>query len=94
MRGLNKGDRGPTCPDEEDMVHLFSHLDSVDGNLCVAHVAFEQERLAADHAVHQEVVFDKIQDFIWDVQRGEDALLSGFICDALWDTPNPFVTFM
>lgn len=55
----------------------------MDGDLRVANITFQQERLAADHAVHQEVVFDKIQHLVWHVQRGGDALFPGSICDAL-----------
>lgn len=32
----------------------------MDGDLRVVSVSFQQEGLAADHAVHQEVVFDEI----------------------------------
>lgn len=55
----------------------------MDGDLRVAHVSFQKERLAANHAVHQEVIFDEIQDLVWHVQRGGHALLSGSVCDTL-----------
>lgn len=55
----------------------------MDGDLRVVNITFQQERLAADHAVHQEVVFDKIQHLVRHVQRGGDALFPGSICDAL-----------
>lgn len=32
----------------------------MDSDLGVANITFQQERLAADHTVHQKVVFDKI----------------------------------
>jgi len=40
----------------------------MDGNLCVAHISFQEKRLAADHTVHEEVVFDKVQHLVWHVQ--------------------------
>lgn len=64
------------------------------GDLRVAHVTFQKERLAADHTVHQEVVFDKIQDLVWHVQRGGDALISGSVCDALWKRRNKCLIFI
>lgn len=72
-----------TCANKEDMVSLFPQLDSVYSNLRVANVAFQQEGLAADHTVHQEVVFDKVQHLVRHVQRGGDALFPGSIGDAL-----------
>lgn len=72
-----------TCANEKHTKNLFGRLNSMDGDLRVAHVTFQKERLTANHAVHQEVVFDKIQDLVWHVQRGGDALISGSICDAL-----------
>lgn len=56
-----------TCANEEHMMDLLRCLDSMDGNLRVTNITLQQERLAADHTVHQEVVFDKIQDFVWHV---------------------------
>lgn len=55
----------------------------MDGDLRVANIALQQERLAADHAVHQEVVFDEIQHLVRHVQRGGDAVFPGSIRDAL-----------
>lgn len=55
----------------------------MDSDLRVADIAFQQERLAADHTVHQEVVFDKIQHLVRHVKRGGDALFPGSICDTL-----------
>lgn len=51
--------------------------------LRVAHVSFEQQRLAADHAIHEEVVFHKVQRFIRHVQGGGDPLGTGRVGDAL-----------
>lgn len=72
-----------TCADEQHVVGLPCHVHPVDGDLRVADVAFQQQRLAADHAVHQEVVFDKVQHLVRHLQGGGDALLSGCIGDAL-----------
>lgn len=41
-----------TCANEEHMIHLICCLDLMDSNLCVSSVSFQQEGLAADHAVH------------------------------------------
>lgn len=57
-----------TCTNEEHMICLFRCQDSMNRNLCVANITLQQERLAADHAVHQEVVFDKIQHLVRHVQ--------------------------
>lgn len=51
--------------------------------LRVAHVSFEQQRLAADHAIHEEVVLHKVQHFIRHVQGGGDPLGTGRVSDAL-----------
>lgn len=51
--------------------------------LRVAHVSFEEQRLAANHAVHEEVVLHKVQHFIRHVQRGGDPLGTGRVGDAL-----------
>lgn len=77
-----------TCANKEHMVRLFPQLDSVNCDLRVANVAFQQEGLAADHAVHQEVVFDKVQHFVRHVQRGGDALFPGSIGDTLQKQRN------
>lgn len=77
-----------TCANKEHMVRLFPQLDSVNRDLRVASVAFQQEGLAADHAVHQEVVFDKVQHFVRHVQRGGDALFPGSIGDTLQKQSN------
>lgn len=72
-----------TCTNEEHMIRLFCCQDSMDGDLRVANITLQQERLAADHTVHQEVVFDKVQHLVRHVQRGGDALFPGGICDTL-----------
>lgn len=41
-----------TCANEEYIIGFFSCQDSMDCDLSVSNVAFQQERLAADHAVH------------------------------------------
>lgn len=58
-----------TCADKQHVVSLLPQLDPVHCDLGVANVAFEQERLAADDAVHQEVVFDEVQHLVRHVQR-------------------------
>lgn len=80
----------PTCANKEHMVRLFPQLYPVNSDLRVANVAFQQEGLAADHAVHQEVVFDKVQHLVRHVQRGGDALFPGSIGDALQKQSNKF----
>jgi len=55
----------------------------VHGDLRVAHAALQQQRLAADHAVHQEVVLDEVEHLVGHVQRGGDALLPRTVGDAL-----------
>lgn len=77
-----------TCANKEHVVRLFPQLDSVNSDLRVANVAFQQEGLAADHAVHQEVVFDKVQHLVRHVQRGGDALFPGSVGDALQKRRN------
>lgn len=57
---LIMGIEGFTCADEEHIIHLTSCLDSMDGNLRVVSISFQQEGRTADDAVHQEVVFDEI----------------------------------
>lgn len=79
-----------TCANKEHMVRLSPQLDSVNSDLRVANVAFQQEGLAADHAVHQEVVFDKVQHFVRHVQRGGDALFPGSVGNALQKQSNNF----
>lgn len=79
-----------TCANKEHVVRLFPQLDPVNRDLRVANVAFQQEGLAADHAVHQEVVFDKVQHLVRHVQRGGDALFPGSIGDALQKQSNKF----
>lgn len=58
-----------TCPDEQHVVCPLHALDLVHSNLCVAHAAFEQQGRAANHAIHQEVVFDEVEHLIGHVQR-------------------------
>lgn len=53
------------------------------GDLRVASVSLQQEGLAADHAVHQEVVFDEVQHLVRHVERGGYTVSPGFICDTL-----------
>lgn len=72
-----------TCADEEHVVCLVESLYSVHSELRVAHVLFEQQRLAADHAIHEKVVFHKVQHFIRHVQGGGDPLGAGRVGDAL-----------
>ena len=72
-----------TCADEQHIVGLRNGLELVHGDLRVAHVALEQEGLAADHAVHQEVVLHEVQHLVRHVQRGRDVLLPGSVGDAL-----------
>lgn len=59
---------GLTCTNEEHMIRLFCWLNEMDRDLCVANVTFQQKWLAADHTVHQEVVFDKVQHLVRHVQ--------------------------
>lgn len=68
-----------TCSDEEDVVRPLHALDLVHGDLCVAHAAFEQQRRAADHAVHQEMVLDEVQHFVGHLQGRLDSHLSGVV---------------
>lgn len=72
-----------TCPDEEHVVGPLHALDLVHGNLCIAHTAFQQQGGAADHAVHQEMVLDKVEHFIGHVQGRLDAHLPGVVGHAL-----------
>lgn len=55
----------------------------MDSDLCVASVSFQQEGLAADHAVHEEVVFDEVQHLVRHVERGGYPLSPGFVRDTL-----------
>lgn len=73
-----------TCADKDYIIGLVCSSDSMDSNLCVANITFQQKRLAADHAVHQEAVFHKIQHLVRHVEWGWDALLSCGVCDTLW----------
>lgn len=57
-----------TCTNEEHVIHVFGRLHSMHSDLRVAHVTFQQKRLAADHTVHQKVVFDEIQHLVWHVE--------------------------
>lgn len=76
--------KGPrTCSDEEHIVCSFHALDLVHSNLGVVHVTFEQERRASDHAVHQEMVLDKVEHFIRHVQRRPNTQLPGMVGHAL-----------
>lgn len=68
-----------TCSNEEHVISPLHALDLVYGNLGVAHAAFEQQRSAADHAVHQEMVFDKVEHFVRHVQGRLDAHLPGVV---------------
>lgn len=72
-----------TCADEEHVVSPLHPLDLVHGDLCVAHAAFEQQRSAADHAVHQEMVLDKVEHFVRHVQGRLDTHLPGVVGHAL-----------
>lgn len=49
-----------TCANEEHIIGLVCCRYSMNSDLGVANITFQQERLAADHAVHQKVVFDKV----------------------------------
>lgn len=57
-----------TCADEQHVVGPLHALDLVHGNLRVAHAALQQQGGAADHAVHQEVVLDKVEHLVRHVQ--------------------------
>lgn len=57
-----------TCANEENIIGLVRQSDLMDSDLRVANITFQQERLAAEHVVHQEVVFDKIQHLVRHVQ--------------------------
>lgn len=72
-----------TCSDEEHVVGPLHALDLVHGDLCVAHAAFEQQGSAADHAVHQEMVLDKVEHFVRHVQGRLDTHLPGVVGHAL-----------
>lgn len=72
-----------TRADEEHIVGLVKSLYSVHSELCVAHVSFEEQRLAANHAIHEEVILHEVQHFIRHVQRGGDPLGTGRVGDAL-----------
>lgn len=72
-----------TCSNEEHVVSPLHALDLVHGDLRVAHAAFQQQRSAADHAVHQEMVLDKIEHFIRHVQGRLDTHLPGMVGHAL-----------
>lgn len=58
----------PTCSNKEHVVSPLHALDLVHGDLRVPHAALQQQRGAADHAVHQEVVLHKVQHFVRHVQ--------------------------
>ena len=73
-----------TCSNEEHIVVFVDSLDPVDSYLGVADAAFQQEGLAADHTVHQEVVLDEVQYLVRHVHGGGDALVPGCISYALW----------
>lgn len=72
-----------TCANEKDIVGPLHALDLVHGNLCVAHAAFQQQGGAADYAVHQEVVLDKVEHFVGHVQGRLDSHLPGVVGHAL-----------
>lgn len=71
--------RSRTCSDEEHVVGSLHALDLVHGDLCVAHAALQQQRSAADHTVHQEMVLDKVEHFIGHVQGRLDSHLPGMV---------------
>lgn len=73
-----------TCSNEEHVVGPLHALDLVHGDLSVAHVAFQQQGGAADHAIHQEMVLDKVEHFIGHVQGRLDSHLPGVIGHTLW----------
>lgn len=73
-----------TCSNEEHVVGPLHALDLVHGDLCVAHTALQQQGSTADHAVHQEMVLDKVEHFIRHVQGRLDAHLPGVVGHALW----------
>ena len=52
-------------------------------DLCVAHVALEQQWRAADHAVHEEVVLDEVEHLVGHVQGRLDPGLPGAAGHAL-----------
>lgn len=55
----------------------------MDGDARVARAAVDQQRLAAQHLVHEEVVFHEIQHLVRHAQRREDASFPGRVGDAL-----------
>lgn len=73
-----------TCSDEEHVVGPLHALDLVHGNLRVAHAAFQQQGGAADHAVHQEMVLDKVEHLVRHVQGRLDSHLPGVVGHTLW----------
>lgn len=75
-----------TCANEQHVVGPLHALDLVHGNLRVAHAALQQQGGAADHAVHQKVVLDKVEHFVGHVQGRLDPHLPGVVRHALqWE---------
>lgn len=72
-----------TCADEKHVVSPLHALDLVHGDLRVAHAALQQQGGAADHAVHQEMVLDKVEHFVGHVQGRLDPHLPGVVGHAL-----------
>lgn len=73
-----------TCSNKEHIICSLHPFNLVHSDLCVAHTAFQQQGCAADHTVHQEMVLDKVENFIRHVQRRLDPHLSGMVGHTLW----------
>lgn len=72
-----------TCANEKHIIRVVQSLYSVHGELRVAHVSFKQQWLAANHAIHEEMILHEVQHLIWHVQGGGDGLGPSSVGDAL-----------
>lgn len=72
-----------TSAQEEHVIGVVQATHTVDGDTLVAGPRLQQQQVAADLPVHQEVVFEEVQHTVRELQGRADLPLPGTVGDAL-----------
>lgn len=72
-----------TGAQEEHVIGVVQAAHTVDGHTLVAGPRLQQQQVAADLPVHQEVVFEEVQHAVRELQGRGDLPLPGAVGDAL-----------
>lgn len=75
-----------TSAQKQDIIRAVQARHSVHSHTLVAGLWLQQQQVAADLPIHQEVVLEEVQHSVWELQGRTDLLLPGSVGDALKET--------